>query len=100
MKYETIPINLFKEEGYIPECMKEIAITGKSKPGAGSKFNLENERGIFKLSILRSLLFRIIYNRKYEMIDSNMTDSNIGARKNKSCRNHIWIVNGINHLVN
>ena len=41
-----------------------------------------------------------IYNRKYEMIDANMTDSNIGARKNKSCRNHIWIVNGINHLHN
>ena len=34
------------------------------------------------------------------MIDANMTDSNIGARKNKSCRNHIWIVNGINHLHN
>ena len=32
------------------------------------------------------------------MIDKNMTDSNIGARKHKSCRNHIWIVNGINHL--
>ena len=29
-----------------------------------------------------------------------MSDSNIGARKNKSCRNHIWIINGINHEVN
>ena len=81
MKYETIPINLFKEEGYIPECMKEIAITGKSKPGAGSKFNLENERGIFKLSILRSLFFRITFNMKYDMIERNMTDSNMGAQK-------------------
>ena len=32
------------------------------------------------------------------MIDGNMTDSNICACKNKSFRNHIWIVNGINHL--
>ena len=26
-----------------------------------------------------------------------MTDSNIGARKKKSCRNHIWIINCINY---
>jgi hypothetical protein len=31
------------------------------------------------------------------MIDMNMSDSNIGGRKGKSCRNHIWILNGINH---
>ena len=43
---------------------------------------------------------RLIYNRKYSMIDYNMSDSNIGARKNKSCRNHIWIINGINHEQN
>ena len=34
------------------------------------------------------------------MIDSNMSDNNIGARRNKSCRNHIWIINGINHEQN
>ena len=26
-----------------------------------------------------------------------MSDSNIGARKGKNCRSHIWILNGINH---
>ena len=29
-----------------------------------------------------------------------MSESNIGARKGKGCRNHIWIINGINHEVN
>ena len=31
------------------------------------------------------------------MISNNMSDSNIGARREKSCRNHIWILNEINH---
>ena len=58
--------------------MKESIVTSISK--SGSKFELKNERGIFKLSIL----LRIIYNRKYAIIDSNMSDNNIGARKGKS----------------
>ena len=26
-----------------------------------------------------------------------MSESNIGARKGKGLRNHIWVINGINH---
>ena len=59
-----------------------------------------NKRGILKLSVLISILLRLIYNWKYEIIKSNKSDSNIGARKSKSWRNHIWIINGINHEVN
>ena len=91
-------LNNIKCQGVIPNFMKESIVT--SIPKSGSKFELKNERGIFKLSVLRSILLRLIYNRKYELIDSNMSDSNIGARKGKSCRNHIWIINGINHEVN
>ena len=38
---------------------------------------------------------KIIYNEEYEIIDSHMSDSNIGARKGKNIRNHIFILNGI-----
>ena len=31
------------------------------------------------------------------MLNSNMSDSNIGGRKNKSCIYHIWVLNGIIH---
>ena len=75
--------------------LKESSVTTIPKPG--SKFELSNERGIFKLSVVRSLLIRLIYNRKYSIIDKNMTDRNIGARKNESCRNHIWMINHINY---
>ena len=87
-------LNQIKTTGQIPNFMKESSITTIAKPG--SKFELTNERGIFKLSVVRSLLIRLIYNRKYNIIDSNMTDSNIGARKKNGCRNHIWIINNIN----
>ena len=32
---------------------------------------------------------------KYEEIDKSMSDSQIGGRKGKNVRDHIWIINGI-----
>ena len=40
-----------------------------------------------------------IYNDKYKVIDNNMSDSNVGTRKNKNIRNHIIVINGIIHDV-
>ena len=63
--------------------------------GKGEKCNLENDRGIFLVTIFRSILMRLIYGDKYNIIDSNMSDSQVGGRKGKNVRNHIWIMNGI-----
>ena len=90
-----IMLNKVKEEGIVPDFMNVTSVT--TIPKQGSKFKLTNERGIFKVSILRTILLRLLYNRCYSMVNANMSDSNIGARKEKSCRNHIWILNGINH---
>ena len=83
-----------KEEKEIPEIMKFANITSIYK-GKGEKNNLQNERGIFGINILRSLLLKLIYNDEYETIDGNMSDSNVGRRKRKNIRNHLFIVNGI-----
>ena len=90
-----IMLNEIKQEGIVPYFMNVTSVT--TIPKAGSKFMLTNERGIFKVSILRTILLRLLYNRNYMMVNNNMSDSNIGARRGKSCRNHIWILNGINH---
>ena len=37
----------------------------------------------------------MLYKREYEIINESMSDSNIGARKKKNVRNHVWMVNGI-----
>ena len=36
---------------------------------------------------------------KYEVIEASMSDSNIGARKGKNIRNHIFVVNSVIHDV-
>ena len=36
-------LNTIKTEGHIPDSMREAIITTIPKPGAGSKFKLENE---------------------------------------------------------
>ena len=43
---------------------------------------------------------RLIYNRQYETIDSNMSECNIGGRKGRGCRDNIFIINAIIHDAN
>ena len=89
-------VNEIKNKCHIPEFMQWANITSLYK-GKGEKLDLENERGIFIVTVLRSILMRLIYNDKYSVIDRNMSDSNIGARRNKNIRNHLFVVNGIIH---
>ena len=37
----------------------------------------------------------MIYHEKFPLIDKNMTDSNIGARKRRNIKNHLFILYGI-----
>ena len=70
--------NKVKLELELPVFM-EIANIISIYKGKGDKLDLTNDRGIFK----------------YSIVDSNMSDSNIGARKGKNIRNHLFIVNGV-----
>ena len=40
---------------------------------------------------------RLLYNIKYPTIDENMSDCQIGARKNRGCKDNIVVINGIIH---
>ena len=59
------------------------------------KLDLNNWRGIFVCSVLRTILMKLIYGRTYDKVVCNMTDSQIGARRNKSVRNHLFVLNCI-----
>ena len=72
-------------------AIMESNITSLHK-NKGSKMNLENDRGIFIQTILRKLLDKLIYMDNYSAIDKNMSDCNIGARKEKNIRDHLFIV--------
>ena len=89
-----ILFNKVKLELELPVFM-EIANIISIYKGKGDKLDLTNDRGIFIVNIFRSILMKLVYNDKYSIVDSNMSDSNIGARKGKNIRNHLFIVNGV-----
>ena len=53
------------------------------------------ERGIYNLPKARSVLDKLVYNSNYEELDSNMSSSNIGARKGRNVRDHLLVINSI-----
>ena len=91
-------LNKIKETGNIPQFMNVVNISAIYK-GKGEFTDIESERGIFLVNTLRTILMKMIYSEKYGVIDKSMSDSNIGARKCKNIRNHIFIVNSILHDV-
>ncbi len=88
--------NSVKENGQIPSFMKIADISSIYK-GKGSKNDLNSERGIFIVSIYRSIIMKLLYRDKYKTIESNMSISQVGARKNMNVRNYIWVLNAIIH---
>ena len=86
--------NKMKTENFIPEFIKMADVVTIYK-GKGEKCDLQNDRGIFLVTVFRSILMRLIYLDYYETLDQSISDSQVGARKGKSVRNHIWVLNGI-----
>ena len=86
-------VNKMKVQMKIPEDLKTAHITIIHKKG--NKVDLSNWRGIFVTSVVRGILMKLIYERTYEVIDQNMTDAQIGAGKNKSVRNHLFVLNAL-----
>ena len=69
--------NEVKKQQKIPQFLKFTDITSfyKSK---GDRRSLENDRGIFGVMKIRSIMDKLCYNDYYDVVDSNMSDSNVG----------------------
>ena len=87
-------VNRMKAQNLIPDFVRLADISTIYK-GKGSKSELINDRGIFIVTIIRGILMRLIYSDYYKQLDNSMSDSQVGSRKAKNIRNHIWILNGI-----
>ena len=62
---------------------------------------MDNDRGIFGLSVFKKMIDKLLYLEKYPLLDSNMSDSNVGARKKRNVKNHLFMVHGIiNSVIN
>ena len=56
---------------------------------------MNNDRGIFILTLFKKVLDKLIYIDNFKDIDARMSDSNIGARRNRNIKNHLFIIYGI-----
>ena len=92
-----VMFNKMKENSLIPKFFNFANVT--TVPKKGSRLILANERGIFRVSVIRSILMNMIYERNYSKIDNNMSDCQMGGRRQKSCKNNIFILNGVIHDV-
>ena len=87
-------MNEIKEEFFLPEFVikQNISTIYKNK---GSRLEMDNDRGIFILTTLKKILDKLIFFEKQEDIDLHMSDSNIGARKGRHVKNHLFMIHGI-----
>ena len=61
----------------------------------GSLSELSNDRGIFNVAKLRSMLDKQIYSDVYSVIDKKLSCSNVGGRKGRNIRDHLLVIYGI-----
>jgi hypothetical protein len=77
-----------------PELLQSCNITSLYK-NKGSRKDFMNYRGVFRVSLFRSILDRLLYNDLYTIIDSTLTDGNVGARKGRNIRDNIFILGAV-----
>ena len=87
-------MNMIKNHQTYPKCLElcNISSIWKSK---GPKNSFESYRGIFRVTIFRTILDKLIYNDEYKKLNKNLTDANVGARKNRNIRDNIFVINAI-----
>ena len=90
-------LNETKNTLEIPQMMTHVNIALIPKAGKRNLRDISNHRGIFLIHKYRSLIMRMLLEDKYKIIDEFMSDSNVGGRKEKGIRDHLFIVNGIIH---
>ena len=87
-------LNRIKKEILIPSHLNLSNISAIYK-GKGSKQDVINLRGIFKLPIVRNILDRLISNEEQEQLMKNMGQFQVGNQKERNIRDHTLIMHAI-----
>ena len=90
-------MNKIKVDLEIPEAFEKCNITSIHKKGKKSDF--DNYRGVFRVTVLRNILDRLLYNDIYPIVDENLTDANVGARKGRNIRDNLFVLNAVMNSV-
>ena len=92
-------MNRIKEEQVFPELLEHCTISSIFKKGKVGRNNFDNYRGIFRLSIFRSILDRLIFNDYYGTIDNYLSDCNVGGRRGRNIRDNLFVLNAITNNI-
>ena len=85
---------MVKTQQKIPKSMQLCNISSLYK-NKGPRRKFSSYRGIFRVTVLRSILDRLIFNDMYETMDSNLTDCNVGNRKSRNIRDNLFVLNAV-----
>ena len=86
--------NLVKKMQIYPDIFIPSNISSFHK-NKGRKDDLNNDRGVFNVVKIRTILDKLLLRDKYDIIDQSMSCSNIGARKGRNIRDHLFVLNGV-----
>ena len=91
-------MNLIKERQTYPKALELCNIISIYKH-KGSHKKMNNYRAVFRGSMLRSILDRLINKDSYHTLDKNITDQNVGARKYRNIRDNIFVLGAVTNSV-
>ena len=92
--------NKIKENQQIPDFFQNMSITSLYK-NKGIKSSFSNQRGIFNVPKIKSIMDKLLYDDVYPAIDKKLSNSNIGGRKGRNIRDHLFVIYGvINDVIN
>ena len=83
-------MNHMKSQHKFPECLEACSIINIYK-NKGPRKDLNLWRGIFRVNVSRSILDKLIYIDKHELIDKKLNDSNVRGRRGRNVRDNIFI---------
>ena len=89
-------MNKIKEKLLIPSKLDLSNISTIYK-GKGSRQDVINLRGIFKLPILRNLLDRLVYLDEQDTISKSMGPYQVGNQVGRNIRDHTLVVHAVVH---
>ena len=90
-------MNKIKEQLVYPHDLEACNISSIYKKGRRNLFH--NYHGVFRLTVLRSILDRLIYNDLYPVIDLSLTDAAVGNKKGRNIRDNLFVVNAITNSI-
>ena len=91
----TILMNKIKDNPKeYPVSMTIYNVTNIYK-NKGDKNSFDSHRGVFRTTSLRNIMDKLIYIDEYKTVDSNLTNCNVGSRKNRNIRDNLFVMNAI-----